>query len=150
MIILVFSDSHGDSESMRKVMKRFYPHAAMYLGDGIEDFFSLEKEFPLTEFIHVRGNEDAADASDEERLHVAEEVSVYMNHFKMVERAVELNAQIALYGNSHTPELFVKDGITFMNPGSISKEFGFQTFGMIEAFEGEYLCKVMFSDLLVL
>ena len=72
-MILVFSDSHGDSEKMRKVMKRFYPHAAMFVGDGIEDFFSMEKDFPLTEFIHVRGNVDNADASNEERLHIAEE-----------------------------------------------------------------------------
>jgi len=44
--ILVFSDSHGDSGSILKIMNRFHPDIALHLGDGIEDLLVLEKDFP--------------------------------------------------------------------------------------------------------
>ena len=158
MRILVFSDSHGDSESMNKVLKKFYPDAAIFLGDGIDDFLGLEKDFPFTKFTNVAGNVD--DHGDPERLEMFEDVAIYMAHienqFKIKEDrekiydVMKLNAQIILYGNTHTPALFVSHGITFMNPGSISKAYGFQTFGVIDIVDNEYLCEIMFADLLVL
>jgi len=158
MRILVFSDSHGDSESMAKVMKRFYPDAAIYLGDGIDDFLVLEKDFPNTKFFNIAGTID--DKGDPPRLERFEEVAVYMSHeegFAKIKadrgnifEAIKLNAQIVLYGHTHVPELFVYRGITFMNPGTISEVYGFRTFGLIDVIGDDYLCEVMFADSLVL
>ena len=158
MRILVFSDSHGDSESMEKVIKRFYPDAVIYLGDGIDDFFILEKEFPHAKFYNVAGNID--DKGDVARLERFEDVAIYMSHLESfakikadrehVFEAMKLNAKIILYGHTHVPELFVYRGITFMNPGTISKTFGLRTFGMIDLIDDDYLCEIMFADTLAL
>jgi len=160
MRILVFSDSHGDSESMKKVIKKFYPDVALFLGDGIEDFLVLEKDFPHTKFFSVMGNADPSDSGVLERLQTFDKVAIYMTHldnlFKIKEdrekilAIMKLNAQIILYGNTHVPELFVSHGITFMNPGTISKSFGFRTFGLIDIIDNEYFCEIRFADLLVL
>jgi len=156
--MLVFSDSHGDSESMAKVMKRFYPDAAIFLGDGIDDFLILEKDFPHTNFFNVQGTID--DKGDPARLEKFEDVAVYMSHEESFSKikadrehvfeALKLNAQIVLYGHTHVPELFVYRGLTFMNPGTISASYGFRTFGMIDITGDEYLCQIMFTDLFVL
>lgn len=158
MRILVFSDSHGDSESMAQAMKRFYPDTAIFLGDGIDDFLILEKDFPYTKFFNVAGTID--DKGDPARLEKFEGVAIYMSHEESLTKikenrehifeAMKLNAQIVLYGHSHVPELFVYRGITFMNPGTISKAYGFRTFGLIDIVDDDYLCEIMFADLLVL
>lgn len=158
--ILVFSDSHGDSESMEKIIKKFYPDVALFLGDGIEDFLMLENEFPHTKFFSVIGNVDPSNFGVSERLQTFDDVAIYMTHleypFKIKEdrekifEIIKLNAQIILYGNTHVPELFVSHGITFMNPGTISKSFGFRTFGLIDIIDNEYFCEIRFADLFVL
>ena len=157
MRILAFSDSHKDYESIAAVMKRFYPDAVIHLGDGTDDLFVLEKDFPLAKFFYVKGNSGEPDTSGEpDRVITLENVSIFLSHinrFKvkkdrnMIDEALKLDVQIVLYGDSHTPELLVSNGITFMNPGSISKEFGFRTFGLIDVFEGAYSCEVVFADL---
>jgi len=145
MRIIVFSDSHGDPESMQKVMKRFYPDTAIYLGDGMDDFVSLESCFPHTKFYNVRGNFD--DYGDPVRLQIFENVPIYMTHIK---QCIHPDAKIVLYGDTHVPALYVNNGITYMNPGSICKDYGFRTFGLIDVFEGEYTCEMKFFDSLVL
>ncbi|MCL2388040.1 MAG: YfcE family phosphodiesterase [Defluviitaleaceae bacterium] len=156
MRILVFSDSHGDMESIEKAMNRFYPDIAIHLGDGIEDLLNLSKNFPLSTFFYVRGDVD--NFGDSHKKELFDNVSVYMTHHeyqftieqnpeKIIE-VLKLDSQIVLFGNTHTPTLFVSNGITFMNPGSISKVNGFRTFGMIDVIDNEYLCKLMFADLI--
>jgi len=157
MKILVFADSHGDTGSVAQVMKRYYPDVAIHLGDGTDDLSVLGKGFPSTQFFYVTGNSNEPDNQGEpDRLITLEGVSIFLTHmdrfrFKKdidtVSKAMELNAQIILCGDSHTPELFFSSGITFMNPGSISKEFGFRTFGIIAVIDGEYSCEVLFADL---
>jgi len=156
MRILVFSDSHNDSKSISKVMKRFYPDCAIHLGDGSLDLFALEKEYPLTTFYYVKGTVD--DFGEPDRIISLEGVSIFLSHENKFEvkkdrdkinEAVRLNIQIVLYGHTHVPEFFVNNGIIFMNPGSIGKEYGYRTFGLIDAFEGEYSCEVLFADLLI-
>lgn len=157
MRILVFSDSHGDSESMAKVMTRFYPDAAIFLGDGIDDFLALEKDYPHTKLFNVRGTID--DKGDPARLERFEDIAIYMSHEESftkikadrgnISEAMKLNAQTVLYGHSHVPELFVYRGIMFMNPGTVSKLYGFRIFGLIDVVCDDYLCEIMFADLIV-
>jgi len=144
MKVLVFADSHGDSLSIEKVMRRFYPDAAIHLGDGVDDFISLESSFPHTKFFNVRGTIDSY--GDPDRVLVLDNVPFYISH----EKQENTGAKVALYGHTHTPALYINNGVTYMNPGTISKEYGFRTFGLIDVFEGEYSCEIKFVDSLVL
>jgi len=145
MRILVFSDSHGDSESIEKVLRRFSPDAAIHLGDGVDDLISLESHFPHTLFFNVQGNMD--DSGDPERFQMFENVLFYMSHEK---RDISGDVKLVLYGHTHVPALYINNGITYMNPGSICKDYGFRTFGLIDISDDEYSCEVKFADSMVL
>jgi len=145
MRILVFADSHGDSSSIEKVMKKFYPDVAIHLGDGIDDFMSLESAFAHTKFFNVQGTLDSY--GDPDRVLVFEGVPFYISHEK---QDADTSAKVVLYGHTHSPALYVNNGVTYMNPGTISIEYGFRTFGLIDIFEGEYSCEIKFVDSLVL
>jgi len=145
MRILVFADSHGDSKSIEKVLKRFYPDAAIHLGDGLDDFMLLEDSFPNTKFFNVRGTIDSYGNPD--RVQIFEDVPFYISHEK---QDINIDVKIVLYGHTHSPALYINNGITYMNPGTISMEYGFRTFGLIDIFEGEYSCEIKFVDSLVL
>ena len=158
MRVLVICDSHKDTDSVAKVMKKFYPDAAIHLGDGTDDLYVLEKDYPLTKFFYVKGNSNEPDNQGElERAIQLEGITIYLTHWHRFKRndmdsideALKLNAQIILCGDSHTPELFFSKGIMFMNPGCISRECDFRTFGQIEIIESEYSCEVLFADLLL-
>jgi len=111
----------------------------------MDDFVALGKDFPHTKFYNVRGNVD--DYGDSERLETFEGVPIYMTHIK---QNIHPDAKIVLYGDTHAPALYVNSGITYMDPGSICKDYGFRTFGLIDVFEDEYTCEIKFFDSLVL
>ncbi len=58
MKIVVFSDSHSDIESMKKIVDKEKPNMIFHLGDYIEDALALQKYTKdiLVEF--VQGNTD--------------------------------------------------------------------------------------------
>jgi len=59
-------------------MKRYYPDAAIHLGDGIDDLLTLSTDFPLTNFFYVKGDLD--DSGNLNRLQTFENVSIFITH----------------------------------------------------------------------
>jgi len=148
---LVFSDSHRDMSNMHKITKRFYPDVVLHLGDSIYDAIELEKSFPSIRFECVRGNIDEDSDAPDERLITLEKVNVYLTHVQkedgiMLDKSINENAQIYLYGNTHTPAFSVSRGIILMNPGAIGADFEESSFGLIDIFESEYRCNIMFAN----
>ena len=150
---LVFSDSHEDTESMESVIKRFYPDMVLHLGDCIDDILELEKAFPDINFSYVRGNVDCI--GEIEKVQQLEQVPVFMTHGDkyyledkeaLLNTAMDLSVKIVLYGHTHSPVLYVKNGIVFLNPGTISRLYDFRTFGLIDVFDDEYSCEILFAD----
>lgn len=59
MKLLIFSDSHGDTFTMREALKRNRDaDYAIHAGDGADDFMNLMREFPTITPVAVRGNCD--------------------------------------------------------------------------------------------
>jgi len=71
MKILIFSDSHGDSDTMCSTTEKEQPDMIIYLGDGIEDAEKLGRKYPDIEIIKNLGNVDS-EKQDEEWLKYAE------------------------------------------------------------------------------
>ena len=46
MKIVIFSDSHGDAETMCGVVEKENPDMIIYLGDGIADAEQLNEKYP--------------------------------------------------------------------------------------------------------
>ncbi len=130
MRILVISDSHGDTFSIRRAVSE-QPTAKIlfYLGDGEYDLRFLE-DTQSGIFIHkLKGNCDFGSALPASVIDEVEGVRIYATH-GYVERvkygretlrqyAADNKAAIALYGHTHVPDTTYSDGIWLVNPGSI-------------------------------
>ena len=116
MEMLIFSDSHGKVSGMRRALSRqvSYPDSICFLGDGLLDAQVLESEYPG--WYCVRGNCDWGSIGDEyptERVLTLAGHKLLMTHGHtyyvkdtqgaLLSHAVELGADIILYGHTHTP-----------------------------------------------
>lgn len=129
MKILVVSDTHRQHENLEKVIDRERPERIYHLGDGegCEDYVEAYADCPLE---IVRGNCDFASSLPGEVVmrvgaHVIMLTHGHYYHVandtkRLLEVAKEKGADVVLYGHTHVPQLFKEQGITVMNPGSIS------------------------------
>lgn len=133
--VLVFSDSHGDSErledALRLGLKKGRADIAVHLGDGHEDFDRLRSllEATHTEGLCVQGNQDwfclAPLAIEFEVNGVVffachgHTLGVKTGLERLWYTAMEKGASVALYGHTHIPREELRDGVLLLNPGSV-------------------------------
>lgn len=123
MKIVVMSDSHGNRKRIDEILKR-NPDAFAFLHAG--DLDDDCKNYP--DLYLVKGNNDYYFNLPEEVSLRFAGVGIYMTHSnhlyyerikRLVERAKELNCQIAVYGHTHCVDDQTIDGIRVLNPGSL-------------------------------
>ena len=143
--LLVFSDSHGRAEGMRRAydaqIRR--PDLIVHLGDGAREFEALFD--PSVPTLSVRGNCDLFGVEDlpEERMTEEAGHRILLVHghrfgvkgglWALISHAVECGADIVLFGHTHCPtEYCIPAGevirgvrlsrpLYLFNPGSIGK-----------------------------
>lgn len=143
MKILVFSDSHGRDEYMKKALE-MHPdaEAAIFLGDGLSDFLSLSNVNIAK--LYVRGN---CDWNPEYSFTPTVDSVTLMNkkivflhgHTHGVKSSAEgiialakdMNASILLFGHTHTPIEHYENGVYYLNPGTIGGVGNTPTYGII-------------------
>ena len=131
MKVLIVSDTHGREDNLEKALEKESPIDAMvHLGDveRSEDYIRILTDAPV---YMVAGNNDWGSDLPQEIITEIGKYRVFITHghryyvpFEMDRlkaAAKERNAQIVIFGHSHMPYLQEEDGITFLNPGSISK-----------------------------
>ena len=152
MEFLIFSDSHGSAQNMTAAIDRQVktPDAILFLGDGARDLDSLFLcDTPLWA---VRGNCDwsSSDYADKtERTLYFEGHTILLCHGHewgvksglgaLIRHAAEVDADIVLFGHTHTPvEQVIPQGeavgkstlsrpMYLFNPGSIGYDGNFGT-----------------------
>jgi putative phosphoesterase len=144
MKILIFSDSHGWPEPMRNVLRKVKGEvsAVVHLGDGAGDAYALSKEYPSLVFHSVLGN---CDYGFGERVKTfscgGNKVLITHGHTQHVKGSLlrlslfaeENEADICLFGHTHTPALVRHGKILLMNPGSVSlPKHGHGTYGVLD------------------
>ena len=137
MTIFVFSDSHGDRVSLRRLLEtgwERYGTADWYLhcGDGARDMDSIA---PLiydrnekAEIAQVRGNCDFfGDYPDDETLDISgcRILMTHGHHYSVKTTLSYLNdaardrgCQIALFGHTHEPLMEMRSAL-LLNPGAV-------------------------------
>jgi putative phosphoesterase len=159
--LLVFSDTHGKTADLKKVMEwakgQLPPQgnicAAAFLGDGISD---LRRAADATGFYCdwkvISGNNDydyyttpeaAAFDFGDYRFYMSHGHlhSLYGGYNSLISAARSNNAQVVLFGHTHVPFCKVIDGITLINPGSVGRprsRIG-ASFALVECTPGEQL-----------
>ena len=129
MRILIISDTHRKLDNLEEVMEKVKPDKIFHLGDaeGDEDIIQAEAGCPLE---IVRGNCDFySNLPAELVLEVGNHI-VFMTHGHyydanygvddLVVAAQDKDADVVMYGHTHVPLIEEYDGVTVINPGSIS------------------------------
>lgn len=152
MRILVFSDSHGTLEPMRRAIERFSPDTVIHLGDYVEDSAALEREYPFQALIRVRGNCDAGHYDVESEatpcwqgvrflaVH-GHRYGVKAGLLRLSYAAQEEGAQVVLFGHTHIPFCEQTMGRWFINPGACGGAA--PTCAVVELQNGTVSCRIV-------
>lgn len=141
MKILVFSDTHGDKNTMyRAVMAHSDADVVIHCGDGESEIEYIKTAFPSKAFYNVKGNCDWGSSLDVQLELTLEGKRLLITHGhaynvkwgrqNLISAALEKKADIVLYGHTHIAENEYVDGMCVMNPGSCCG-YG-ATYGIIE------------------
>jgi len=156
MKLLIFSDSHGDVETMRAAVEAEQPGAVLHLGDHIADAELLGERYPDMPIYKVLGNMDAGGAGEWAR-HIelcGKRIFMTHGHTFLEGRGVRTffdgitklflsesgGAEILLFGHTHEPFLNCCGGKWIMNPGSIGRGSSYRidgTYGVLEIADGK-------------
>lgn len=145
MRIAVISDTHGNNKDIIEALASIdKPDMLIHLGDYVEDGEKLSKIFGLPITI-VKGNGDYGSHYKENELIEVEGKKIFLTHGHrdkvslgldyIYYKALEMQADIALFGHTHVPVNNVYDDLIIMNPGSPTFPRGgsnTKTFGLIE------------------
>lgn len=140
----IISDTHGDVNAAIKAVQQM-PQVdfIIHLGDFVEDGKSLEKKVGI-EVICVKGNCDFHSTVPEDRLLEVGGKRIFITHGHRYEvkwnynriyyKALEMRADVVLFGHTHIATRFIEEGLLIMNPGSVSQPRGRieKTFGLLE------------------
>lgn len=121
MKIIVVSDSHGDVEILKEIV-RINPNADIYLHLGD----SCVEENYLGPFVSVKGNCDYFSSYPEYRIIRTSRCNIYANHGHLhtyVNNAFlkSKDCKIYLFGHTHCHYINQDGEYLYLNPGSVSR-----------------------------
>lgn len=141
MKILVISDTHGN---MPIKIGELGVQAVLHAGD-VGDRKFMREFSSIENFYAVAGNTDSSlegivpqtvcDVIDGVKFFLVHNLSaphrMIMSNFREIN---ECRPDIVVYGHTHMPSIEVKDGVIFLNPGSLGKDglTGRKTYAMLE------------------
>jgi len=124
MILVVISDSHGRNEVFTQ-LREMYPTASAYLHCG-------DSECPASEldgFVSIQGNNDLYFDYPKQIILDLDGIRVLLIHGhqypmyavteKLIEKAINEECQLVLYGHTHVYKVTQYKDIVLVNPGSI-------------------------------
>ena len=131
MKTLIVSDTHGTSDNLMRALHREQPvEKIVHLGDlmGLEDTIEELTKVPC---FMVKGNCDVYSFLPGESVIMlgahrtfithGHYYGVGYGHGEIRRHAESMDCDVVMYGHTHVPELIEEGGITFVNPGSLSK-----------------------------
>ncbi|MEF9865742.1 MAG: metallophosphoesterase [Oscillospiraceae bacterium] len=148
MKLLILSDVHGEYQLLADIVKTEKDvNAIIFLGDGLQDMYTLQRNVQLPRTYLVRGNCDFSYSEPSESLAAFDGLLVFYTHGNgydvkwtmagITAAAKARGADIALFGHTHAPFYEIHDGIHLFNPGSVSRpRIGRSTYGILEIRDG--------------
>ena len=129
--IIVVSDSHGNRQAIDSLDGIFSESdCIIHLGDTSSDGSYIRKNYP-DKTVVINGNCDVFGLGEKEKIINVEGVNIFACHghmysvkstlSRLATRAKELGCRIALYGHTHDAKEDEIDGVTLLNPGTLSR-----------------------------
>ena len=130
MKVLVIADTHAQDDIFLKILSLERPFDALLHAGDFEGSEFVYRELTDVPFYYVAGNNDFFTDAFYERVVELDGCRIYMVHghqmklekgYDLVRKeAASRNADIAVFGHSHTPVAEYRGGILLLNPGSLS------------------------------
>lgn len=147
--ILVISDSHHSEKNLIKVFSQLESvDMILHLGDNFKDC-EVIRSISNVELYGVLGNCDINVKGLNDQIVTVEDKKIFMTHGhnynvkysldRLYYKALEIEADIVLFGHTHQMLNVIENNIVFFNPGSITSPRGskYKTYGIIEIDEGK-------------
>lgn len=123
MKILLVSDSHGDNETLQKILDTVDCDTVLHCGD-----VSVDKRDPiLKRFRAVKGNHDDIPLPMHKRFRLGNKIlllthghyfNVHGGYDKLLRHMEEKNCDICFHGHTHVPNMEIINEKVIINPGS--------------------------------
>lgn len=130
MKVLIVSDTHGYDQNFEAAVNQEAPiDVLIHCGDieGSEDYYEALVECPV---YMVRGNNDFFSDLPGEMVFFLKGHKIFLTHGHcygvsmgiehVLDEGIDRGADIIMYGHTHRPLLEQEDGVTILNPGSLS------------------------------
>ncbi len=149
--VLIFSDTHGHMRDIPYIRDAGEYDYLIYLGDGYDEVESWANKNSLTErFFAVTGNCDFAPSVSRQKLLEIDSVKIFITHGDIyhvksrydyiLQKAKEINADIAMFGHTHYADHQFIEGVHLFNPGSIlPRGRDFCSVGYLEIEDGKII-----------
>lgn len=135
--IVILSDTHGNLRDLEKLSSILQEaDQVLFAGDGANDFNIFPPEI-YKKIKIVSGNCDFS-SHPKELVFNIENKRVLLCHgdrygvksglIRLFLRAKELKCDLVVYGHTHNRRIEEKEGILFVNPGTLSKFAPYKTF----------------------
>lgn len=132
MRIIVFSDTHRNLNTMKKIFEMNKDVSVfIFLGDGEKELREIKNLYPDKQILSVKGNCDLSDDSPILGTFYVDNIKIIFTHGhkynvkyttnNLYYLAKENDAQIVCFGHSHCRYNGYQDGIHILNPGSASQ-----------------------------
>lgn len=141
MRIGIISDTHRFTKAIDEAIPYLQDcELIVHAGDNIDDadYIQAVTDIPV---IAVKGNCDFySDPGKDEESFIVENKRIFVCHghkygikytlSDLLERALDLDVDIVIFGHSHVPCYEEMDGVIFINPGSVSLPRGGSSKGL--------------------
>lgn len=128
MLIGVISDTHRDHYMIQTALEYLIDcDLVIHLGDNVQDVDEIAEKF-TGKIINVKGNCDFSVLVPSERIEIIDGKKFFITHGhhyavkyglnSLKTKAMQVEADVALYGHSHISEITFEEGIWYINPGS--------------------------------
>jgi putative phosphoesterase len=154
MKVLVISDTHGN---LPISIEKIRADAVIHAGD-VGDRKFLSRFSNIEKFYAVAGNTDSiledhipqtiCDEIEGVKFYVVHNLSaphrIIMSNYREIK---ECSPDIVIYGHTHTPLIEEKNGVVYLNPGSLGKEglTGHRSYAVLEI-EGSKIVSMNIFD----
>ena len=153
--VVVLSDTHGNAVAIEKLDDIFSEcDYIIHLGDTSGDGAKIARKYPEKTYL-VNGNCDAMRCGENELVIDIEDVKIFATHghlysakstlLKLAKRAKELKCGLVLYGHTHKAREDELDGVTLINPGTMSR-YSRQSYSYLVVNKDKAVQKTVYLD----
>ncbi len=153
MRLIILADTHNNYPlAIRAIDAIGKADRIIHLGDTLVDAGFIEIALSR-ELIKVPGNCDADAALPRELLQVFDQQRFLITHGdrylvktglgRLAQKAAKEQVQVVLYGHTHLPAITERDGILYINPGSLKVEAATPTLALVTVSQGKVAAEII-------